>query len=95
MADILDVTVIIKRNGRDVAGFPYQKRMVVDELQSFAYEKATGGGYETLPTTDTSVLISSADPAIVAAPVSVTIPANSLSANFTVAGLVAGTTQLT
>ena len=32
MADILDVTVIIKRNGRDVAGFPYQKRMVVDEL---------------------------------------------------------------
>ena len=46
-------------------------------------------------TTDTSVLISSADPAIVAAPVSVTIPANSHTANFTVAGLVAGTTQLT
>ena len=46
-------------------------------------------------TTDTSVLISSADPAIVAAPVSVTIPANSRTANMTVAGLVAGTTQLT
>ena len=46
-------------------------------------------------TTDTSVLISSADPAIVAAPVSVTIPANSHAANFTVAGLAAGTTQLT
>ena len=56
MADILDVTVIIKRNGRDVAGFPYQKRMVVDELQSFAYEKATGGGYETLPTTQIATL---------------------------------------
>ena len=51
MADILDVTVIIKRNGRDVTGFPYQKRMVIDELQQFSYEKATGGGYETLPTT--------------------------------------------
>jgi hypothetical protein len=49
MADILDVTVIIKRNGRDVTGFPYQKRMVVDEIQQFSYEKATGGGYETLP----------------------------------------------
>lgn len=46
-------------------------------------------------TTDTSVQISSADPAIVAAPTSVTIPANALSANFTVAGLVAGTAQLT
>lgn len=56
MADILDITVIIKRNGRDVAGFPYQKRMVVDELQSFAYEKATGGGYETLPTTQIATL---------------------------------------
>ena len=56
MADILDVTVIIKRNGRDVTGFPYQKRMVVDELQQFSYEKATGGGYETLPTTQIATL---------------------------------------
>ena len=56
MADILDVTVTIKRNGRDVTGFPYQKRMVVDELQSFAYEKATGGGHETLPTTQIATL---------------------------------------
>ena len=46
-------------------------------------------------TTDTLVLITSADPTIVAAPVSITIPANALSANFTVAGLVAGSTQLT
>ena len=51
MSDILDVIVIVKRNGREVAGFPYQKRLVVDELQSFSYEKSTGGGYETLPTT--------------------------------------------
>ena len=56
MADILDVTVIIKRNGRDITGFPYQKRMMVDELQSFAYEKATGGGHETLPTTQIATL---------------------------------------
>ena len=51
MADILDVVVSIKRNGRDVTGFPFQWRKVVDELQQFSYEKATGGGYETLPTT--------------------------------------------
>ena len=56
MADVLDVTVIIKRNGRDITGFPYQKRMVVDELQQFSYEKTTGGGYETLPTTQIATL---------------------------------------
>lgn len=67
MADILDVTVIVKRNGREVAGFPYQKRMVVDELQSFSYEKATGGGYETLPTTQIATvqaLVVTADQAL-------------------------------
>ena len=46
-------------------------------------------------TTDTSVLISSADPAIVAAPLSVTVPANSKLVTFTVAGLSVGTAQLT
>lgn len=56
MADVLDVTVIIKRNGRDVTGFPFQWRKVVDELQQFSYEKATGGGYETLPTTQIATL---------------------------------------
>jgi len=45
-------------------------------------------------TTDTAVLISSADPSIVAAPISVTIPANANAANLTVAGLTPGTTQL-
>lgn len=54
--DVLDVTVIIKRNGRDITGFPFQWRKVVDELQSFTYEKATGGGYETLPTTQIAAL---------------------------------------
>ena len=29
---------------------------MVDEFQSFAYEKATGGGYETLPTTQIATL---------------------------------------
>lgn len=56
MADILDVTVTVKLNGRDVKGFPYQKRLVVDEVQQFAYEKATGGGYETLPITQIATL---------------------------------------
>lgn len=67
MADVLDVTVIIKRNGRDVTGFPFQWRKVVDELQSFAYEKATGGGHETLPTTQIAtlqVLVVTADQAL-------------------------------
>jgi len=48
----------------------------------------------SISTTDTTVLVSSADPSILSAPTTVTIPANSLSANFTVAGLSAGTTQL-
>jgi len=48
--DVLDVTVTVKLNGKDVAGFPYQKRMIVDEVQQFSYEKATGGGYAAVPT---------------------------------------------
>lgn len=56
MADVLDVTVTVKRNGRDVPGFPYSKRMLVDEVQQFSYEKATGGGYETLPTTQIATI---------------------------------------
>lgn len=48
--DVLDVTVTVKLNGKDIAGFPYQKRLTVDEVQQFAYEKATGGGYAAVPT---------------------------------------------
>ena len=75
-----------------------QRRRIEVEFKDFFNVATTSTVTVTISnaaTTDTSVLISSADPAIVAAPVSVTIPANSHSANFTVAGLVAGTTQLT
>jgi len=50
MADILDITVTIKRNGQLISGFPRQYRQLVDEVQQFAYEKTTGGGYAALPT---------------------------------------------
>ena len=43
----------------------------------------------------TTVMIESADPAVVSAPTTVTIPANSLAAGFTVLGVGIGTTQLT
>ena len=56
MADILDITLTIKRNGQLVSGFPRQYRQLVDEVQQFAYEKATGGGYETVPTTQIAAL---------------------------------------
>ena len=49
MADTIDITIIIKRNGVDVPNFPYRRRLVVDEVQSFSYERATGGGYVSLP----------------------------------------------
>lgn len=67
MSDVLDIIVTIKRNGRDVTGFPYQKRMLVDELQQFSYEKATGGGHETLPVTQIAsvqALVLTADQAL-------------------------------
>ena len=48
-----------------------------------------------LASTDTTVLVTSADPAILSAPTTVIIPANSLSASFTVYGASAGSTPLT
>jgi hypothetical protein len=51
MADQIEVTVSLKVNGVELTGFPYRRRLTVDEAQHFSYEKATGGGHETLPTT--------------------------------------------
>lgn len=68
MTDQLEVTVSVKLNGYEIAGFPYRKRLLVDEAQQFSYEKATGGGYETLPTTQiaslAALILSSPDQAL-------------------------------
>jgi hypothetical protein len=69
MADQIEVTVSIKLNGWEIAGFPYRRRILVDEAQQFSYEVATGGGYGTLPTTQIaalSLLALTADQAITA-----------------------------
>lgn len=52
----------------------------------------------TLNTASTSavdITVTSADPTVLSAPTIVTVPANSLTANFTVLGVAAGSTQLT
>ena len=36
----LELTVTLKRNGVPVGGFPFIRRVEVDELQSFNYDKA-------------------------------------------------------
>ena len=67
MADQLDITVSVKRNGQDVPGFPYRHRVLVDEVQTFSYEKADGGGYVSLPIAEVasvSALILTADQAL-------------------------------
>ena len=67
MADQLDITISFKKNGYEIAGFPYHKRLLADETQQFSYEKATGGGHETLPITQigsVSVLVLTADQAL-------------------------------
>lgn len=46
-----EVTVTIKQDGVTLAGSPFIRRVVVDEIQSFSTEQASGGGYATLPTT--------------------------------------------
>lgn len=51
MADTIDITISIKRNGRELQNFPKQYRKLVDEVQEFSYEKADGGGYAAIPTT--------------------------------------------
>lgn len=69
MADQLEITVSIKKNGWEIPGFPYRRRMLVDETQQFSYEKATGGGHESLPVTQIAslqALVLTADQALTA-----------------------------
>ena len=50
-----------------MAGFPKFYRKQVDEVQEFSYEKATGGGHESIPTTqlgELQVLAITADQAL-------------------------------
>ena len=52
MADVYDVTVTVRKNGQKMPGYDtLTRRLLVDESQSFDYEKTTGGGYATLPVT--------------------------------------------
>ena len=48
----LEVTVSVKRDGLSVPGFPWIRRLEVDESQEFGVERATGGGYVALPTSE-------------------------------------------
>ena len=45
-----ELTVILKRNGVDLPGFPVNRRIETDEDASFQHEEATGGGFVALPT---------------------------------------------
>ena len=40
MADILDVEVVVRRNGRMMAGFPYVRRLIVAEAQEIDCAKS-------------------------------------------------------
>ncbi len=46
----IEVEVIIKRDGRPLEYLRTVRRIELDEIQEFKYEKATGGGFVTLPT---------------------------------------------
>ncbi len=49
MSSNVKVTINVEIDGQQVEGYPLIKRLTVDELQQFNYEKATGGGYVALP----------------------------------------------
>ena len=53
MADVLGVTVIIKRNGRYRVSISSEKGSLMNPTQ---LRKATGGGCETLPMTQIATL---------------------------------------
>lgn len=49
---IYEITVSVKQNGVEVFGAPVRRRLEVDEgLGPIRYERATGGGYVSLPIT--------------------------------------------
>lgn len=48
---VLDLSLSVKLDGQSLAGSPFVRRVTIDEIQQFATEQATGGGYATLPIT--------------------------------------------
>lgn len=51
MPSVLEVQVTAKLNGRLLPNFPQYRRVQVDEVQQFSVEQATGGGYQTIQST--------------------------------------------
>lgn len=49
MSSTLKLTVLAELDGVPVAGFPVVRRLAFDEVQAFNVERASGGGYATLP----------------------------------------------
>jgi len=43
MSSSLKIVLSVEKDGVPVAGFPFVRRLVVDELQEFAYEQANHG----------------------------------------------------
>ena len=50
------MTVLMKVDGVGLVGFPLVRRLVVDDVQAFDYQKATGGGDIALPTNQIAAL---------------------------------------
>jgi hypothetical protein len=46
----LELTVLVKQDGVAVPGFPWVRRIVVDDVQPFDYQLASGGGDTVVPT---------------------------------------------
>lgn len=51
MPQVLELNISAKLNGKPIQGFPYYRRIQVDEAQQFTTEQANGIGYTTLPIT--------------------------------------------
>ncbi len=47
MSSTIDIVVSAKRDGIDLPGYPVSRRVTVDEVQSFEYEKADDGDTTT------------------------------------------------
>ena len=50
------VTLNVEIDSQQVEGYPIIKQLSVDELQSFNYEKVTGGGYVAAPISELSTV---------------------------------------
>lgn len=52
----LEIQVVVKLDGLPIGGSPFIRRVSVDEVQQFATEQPTGGGYATLPITSMDIV---------------------------------------